>query len=150
MQPRGAMRNSQQKVKCFGYQLLYRLLLLLLVCSPCICTGIIKKNHNYIVQIITFFEKKFKIQIVLAYTFFKPYILKICNSFSYVCVCVVDLEFNWIQTFWFLFPIIHLPQKLKKLDGHVVEIRLQLKTNLESNQIWNLRFLHSIIQLTQN
>ena len=30
------------------------------------------------------------------------------------------------------------------------KIGLQLKFNLESNWIWTLRFLHSIIHLTQN
>ena len=33
---------------------------------------------------------------VLAYTFFKPYISKICNGFSlYIYIYIYDLEFNW-------------------------------------------------------
>ena len=32
---------------------------------------------------------------VLAYTFFKPYISKICNDL-YIYIYIYDLEFNWI------------------------------------------------------
>jgi len=35
------------------------------------------------VQIIHLFEKSFKLYMVLICTFFKPYISKICNGFSY-------------------------------------------------------------------
>ena len=66
----------------------------------------------------------FKLYTVLVYTFFKPYISKICNDFSlyiFLIIYIYNLEFNWIQNFQFLYPIIHLPQKLKKLDGHVMQ-----------------------------
>ena len=43
------------------------------------------------VQIIHFFKKMFKLYMVLAYTFFKPYISKIYNGFS---LYIYDLEFN--------------------------------------------------------
>ena len=66
--------------------------------------GIIKNNHNYMVQIITFLED---VQIIhgISLLFLKPYISKLCNDFSYI----FDLEFHWIYIFWFLHPIIHLP-----------------------------------------
>ena len=47
---------------------------------------------------------------VLAYTFFKPYISKMCNGFL---LYIYDLESNWIWTLRFLHLIIHLAQKLK-------------------------------------
>ena len=47
------------------------------------------------IQIIHFFEKIFKLYMVLAYTFFKPYMSKICNGFS-LYIYIYDLEFNWI------------------------------------------------------
>ena len=44
----------------------------------------IKNNYNYIIQIIPFFRKDLNYTwYILAYTFFKPYIYKICNDFSY-------------------------------------------------------------------
>ena len=46
----------------------------------------IKNNCNYIVQIIHFLEKMFKLYLVLAYTFLKKlYISNICNGFS-LCI----------------------------------------------------------------
>ena len=48
----------------------------------CICTDTIKNNHNYMVQFINFLKKIFKLYMVLTYTFLKPYISKIFNSFS--------------------------------------------------------------------
>ena len=45
------------------------------------------------VQIIHFLKKMFKLYIVLAYTFFKPYISKIYNGFS-LYIYIYDLEFN--------------------------------------------------------
>ena len=49
------------------------------------------------VQIIHFFEKKFKLYMVFAYIFSKPYISKICNGFSLcVCVCVCVCIYNLI------------------------------------------------------
>ena len=57
----------------------------------------IKNNHNFMIQIIHFFEKIFKLYMVLAYTFLKPYMSKICNGFSlYIYIYIYDLEFNWI------------------------------------------------------
>ena len=55
--------------------------------------GIIKNNHNYMVQIITFLED---VQIIhgISLLFLKPYISKICNDFSYIYI--FDLEFLWI------------------------------------------------------
>jgi len=35
------------------------------------------------IQIITFFKKRFKLYMVLTYTFFKLYIFKIRNDFSF-------------------------------------------------------------------
>ena len=61
------------------------------------------------VQIIHFFETRFRLYIILVYTFFKPYNSKIRNVSHYI----YDLEFNWIQTLRFLYLIIHLQQKLK-------------------------------------
>ena len=57
----------------------------------CICSGIIKNNHNYTVQIIYFYDKMFKLYMVLAYIFFKPYIFKyvlishIIYIYIYIC-----------------------------------------------------------------
>ena len=64
------------------------------------------------IQIITFFFKMFKLYIVLAY----------------------NLEFNWIQTLRFLYQIIHLLQKLKKLDGHLMEnyTQTEIQVDLDS------------------
>ena len=42
----------------------------------CICTGTIKNNHNFMVQIIYFFEKMFKLYTILAYAFFNHTFLK--------------------------------------------------------------------------
>ena len=42
--------------------------------TSCMCIGTIKNSHSYIVQIINFFEKMFKLYMVLTYTFFKLYI----------------------------------------------------------------------------
>ena len=56
--------------------------------APCICIDTIKNNRNYTVQI--------KLYIVLDYTFFKPYISKICNDFS---LYIYDLNINWISIF---------------------------------------------------
>ena len=39
--------------------------------TPCICTDTIKNSYNYTIQILNFFEKMFKLYMVLAYTFFK-------------------------------------------------------------------------------
>ena len=37
------------------------------------------------------------------------------------------LESNWILTFRFLHPIIHLPQKLKNDMGHVAQNGISIK-----------------------
>ena len=68
---------------------------------------------------------------VLAYTFFKPYI---SNIYIY------DLEFNWFQILRLLHPIIHLPQKSKIQMDTWWKSKLQLKSNLEFNWIWTLIF----------
>ena len=61
---------------CFGHSIK-------LVCSFVHMHGIIKNNHNYtFIYIYIYFMKRFKLYIVLAYTFFKSYIFKICNGFS--------------------------------------------------------------------
>ena len=49
-------------------------------------------------------------------------------------------HFNWIQTLQFLYPIIHLPKKLKNQLNKWCKIGLQLKFNIESNQIWTFQF----------
>ena len=62
--------------------------------------GTIKYNHNFTIQIIHFFEKMFKLYMVLgllAYTFCNSYISKICNRFSYYThthTHTNDLNFN--------------------------------------------------------
>ena len=38
-----------------------------------------------------------------------------------------NLESNWILTFRFLHPIIHLPQKLKNDMGHVAQNGISIK-----------------------
>ena len=48
----------------------------------------IKNNYNYTIQIMHFFEKRFKLYMVLANTFFKPYISKICIDFSLLYIMV--------------------------------------------------------------
>ena len=53
-----------------------------LVCNFMHMHGYIKNNNNDIVQIIHFFQKKFKLYMVLAYIFLKSYISKTCNGFS--------------------------------------------------------------------
>ena len=100
--------------------------------APCICTGTIKNNYNFMVQIIHFFEKMFKLYTVLAYSFFKPYISKTCNGFSFRYMIQNLICFGF---FLFLHLIIHLPQKLKTQMDMWQKIGLQLKSNLESNQI---------------
>ena len=47
---------------------------------------LVKNNHNY-----TLFKKILKLYMVLAYTFFKPYIFKICNGFSYIGSVWIEL-----------------------------------------------------------
>ena len=48
------------------------------------------------IQIIHFFKKKFKLYLVLTYTFFKTYISKIHYGFFYIYNNNNNLEFNWI------------------------------------------------------
>ena len=63
---------------CFGHSIK-------LVCSFVHMHGIIKNNQNYTfiyIYIYIYIMKRFKLYIVLAYTFFKSYISKICNGFS--------------------------------------------------------------------
>ena len=50
--------------------------------------GTIKNNHNY-----AFFLEEIQIIHSINLHFFKPYISKICNSFSYY-IYIYNLEFN--------------------------------------------------------
>ena len=70
----------------------------------------------------------FKLFMVLAYTFLKPYISKICNDFSlYIYIYIYRerererefiIQLNLNSSIFY--PIIHLPKKKKK-DGHMTE-----------------------------
>ena len=54
--------------------------------------GTIKNNHNY-----AFFLEEIQIIHSINLHFFKPYISKICNSFSYyinIYIYIYNLEFN--------------------------------------------------------
>ena len=43
------------------------------------------------------------------------------ESYIYIYIYIYDLELNLIYSHWFLHSIIYLPQKLKKLDGHMAQ-----------------------------
>ena len=75
--------------------------------TPYLCTDIFKINH--------FSKKKKK------------------TNHNYTHMHIYDLESNWIQTFRFLHPIIHLSKKFKKLNG-----THDTKFNFNSNSIQNL------------
>ena len=49
------------------------------------------------------------------------------QSQLYIYIYMKNLESNWILTFRFLHPIIHLPQKLKNDMGHVVQNGISIK-----------------------
>ena len=139
MQPHCTRRSGQQKVKHFAF-ILYQCVAL------CICTDTIKNNHNYTVQIIHFFKKKFKLYMYQLTLFLN----NTFQNFISIYIYIYNLELNQFQTLLFLHPIMPLPQKLKTQMDMWLKIRLHLKSNLESNWIWTLRFLHSIIHLAQN
>ena len=63
---------------------------LLMCVAPCICKSTIKNTHNYIVQIILFLED---VEIIYSINlhFFKPYIFKIYNGFSFY------IYMRWVQ-----------------------------------------------------
>ena len=48
--------------------------------------GIVKNNHNYIIQIIHFYLEDIQIIHDVNLHFFK---------IMYMCVCIYDLKFNW-------------------------------------------------------
>ena len=62
---------------------------------------------------------------VLVYIFFKSWFLII------ICVCVCNIKLNLDSSIFV--PNNSFATKIKKLDGHMRKIRLQLKFNLESN-----------------
>ena len=64
---------------------------------------------------------------VLFYIFFKSWFLIIIC----VCVCVCNIKLNLDSSIFV--PNNSFATKIKKLDGHMRKIRLQLKFNLESN-----------------
>ena len=107
--------------------------------AVCICMDRIKNNYNTI-KIINFFRivsnyTWYQLTLFLNYAFLKYVIF---SHYIYIYICI--LEFNWFQTFRFLHTIIHLLQKLKTQINTWWKIRLQLKSNLESNWIWTLQF----------
>ena len=64
--------------------------------TTCICTGIIKNNHNYTVQIIHFFDKMFKLYMVLTYIFFKPYIFKYVMVSQIIYIYIYIYMLTWM------------------------------------------------------
>ena len=52
-------------------------------------------------------------------------------SHYYMCVCVCNIKLNLDSSIFV--PNNSFATKIKKLDGHMRKIRLQLKFNLESN-----------------
>ena len=71
-----------------------------------------------------------KLYIVLAYTFFKPYIFKICNGFSYIYIYIVllvhgasDRSFDRVYFVFFIriiIKIIKFSSILKRLKGKIM------------------------------
>ena len=80
-----------------------------------------------------FFQKRFKLYIVLAYNFLKPYISKICNGLS-LYIYIYDLiRLNLDSSVYS--PNYSLTTKILKINGHVVKnwtpIEIQFRIHLD-------------------
>ena len=80
---------------------------------------------------LNFFEKMFKLYMILACTFFKLYISKICNDFPYYIYIYIYMIQNSLAT------------KIKNLDEHVVQNWISIQ-NLIKFGLFNFTLNNSL------